>query len=169
MKECKFKPHEYVDLITCTRLLETIYMLMTPEFTSLVHSFPLSFKIIYTHLNTGYYLLDSSISVSFQRHLRLCSCGRSHLFSCPVSHLLLLNSSWPQQVTPPPTSSLQLSLLYLNKRPTPTEPLSAVSLQSLLPPVHYCGRQVPLHSRCGISSVLPIPADTHLVQGPPWT
>ena len=91
---------------------------MTPEFTSLVHSFPLSFKIIYTHLNTCYYLLDSSISVSSQRHLKLCSYGKSHLFSFPVSHLLLLKSSQPQQVTPPSTSSLQPSLLYLNKLPT---------------------------------------------------
>ena len=129
MKECKFKPHEYVNLITCTWLSETIYMLMTPEFISLVHSFPLSFKIIYTHLNTCYYLLDSSISVSFQRHLRLCSCGKSHLFSCPMSHLLLLKSSRSQQVPPPSTSSLQLSLLYLNKLPAPTKPFSAVYLQ----------------------------------------
>lgn len=111
-------------------------MLMIPEFTSPVHGFPLSSKIIYP---IAYLILLSGYF-----HFRFISeappalCGKTHLFCFPNSHLLLPWPSPSQQVAPPPPCSLQLSPSISTTPCTRTKPFSAASLQ-VLHPVRYRG------------------------------
>ena len=146
---------------------------MIPEFTSLVHDFPLSSKIIYPIeyliLPFGYF------------HFRFISeappalCGKTHPFSFPTSHLRL-----PR--LPHPSKSHHHPLVHSSCHLVSPQPPAHPPNRSALHPCRFylqfitvgcCswsslpGMQVPLHSRSGISFVLPVSADTHLVQAPP--